>query len=240
MAVRRALRLVGIAEPPSDPGRRRQNGGCPFTDSIEFDRPIHACENTQRTGRTLPSRDQAGIYGVRRRSRRQARDRYRRARRLHPQLLRRHSRFRLRITDGDLIAVGPGKVALLEAIRKTGSITAAAKSLDMSYRRAWLLLDEMNRSLREPAVESAKGGASGGSSVVTEAGQRLIALYRYIEKTAEQACQARHPETDGLVGTLSVSPRSRARRRCPGISVGIYRPWSRQHVACRPHRDNVG
>ena len=54
-------------------------------------------------------------------------------------------RFRMRVTQGDVIAVGPGKIALLEAVDKTGSITAAAKSLDMSYRRAWLLLDELNR-----------------------------------------------------------------------------------------------
>ena len=54
----------------------------------------------------------------------------------------------MRVTQGDVIAVGPGKIALLEAVDKTGSITAAAKSLDMSYRRAWLLLDELNRSLR--------------------------------------------------------------------------------------------
>ena len=67
-------------------------------------------------------------------------------------------RFRMRISDGDRIAVGPGKIALLKAIDRTGSITAAAKSLDMSYRRAWLLLDELNRSLARPAVDSAKGG----------------------------------------------------------------------------------
>ena len=64
-------------------------------------------------------------------------------------------RFRMRVTQGDVIAVGPGKIALLEAVDKTGSITAAAKSLDMSYRRAWLLLDELNRSLRVAAVDSA-------------------------------------------------------------------------------------
>src|SRR5262245_66600375 len=87
-------------------------------------------------------------------------------------------RFRMRITDGGVIAVGPGKIALLEAIESTGSITAAAKSLDMSYRRAWLLLDELNRSLREPAVDKAKGGLHGGGSALTDAGRRLIALYR--------------------------------------------------------------
>ncbi|MGE0800811.1 MAG: winged helix-turn-helix domain-containing protein [Lautropia sp.] len=97
-------------------------------------------------------------------------------------------RFRMRITDGDEIAVGPGKIALLEAIEQTGSITSAAKSLDMSYRRAWLLVDELNRSLREPAVVTAKGGASGGGSAVSDAGRRLIELYRRIEREAAQKC----------------------------------------------------
>ncbi len=98
-------------------------------------------------------------------------------------------RFRVRITDGDSIAVGPGKIALLEAVAQTGSITAAAKQLDMSYRRAWLLLDELNRSLCEPAVDSAKGGAAGGGSVLTDAGRELVALYRRIETTAAESCR---------------------------------------------------
>lgn len=97
-------------------------------------------------------------------------------------------RFRMRITAGDAIAVGPGKIALLEAIADTGSITAAAKSLDMSYRRAWLLLDELNRSLRLPAVDSAKGGQHGGGSALTDVGRQLIALYRRIEANAALAC----------------------------------------------------
>lgn len=98
-------------------------------------------------------------------------------------------RFRMRITSGDMIAIGPGKIALLEALEQTGSITAAAKSLDMSYRRAWLLLDEMNRALKVPAVESAKGGAAGGGSVLTDAGRKVVTLYRQIEQEAEVACQ---------------------------------------------------
>lgn len=98
-------------------------------------------------------------------------------------------RFRMRITVGDVIAVGPGKIALLEAIDQTGSITGAAKRLDMSYRRAWLLLDETNRSLRHPVVDSAKGGADGGGSALTDAGRQLIALYRHIEQTAAVACR---------------------------------------------------
>ena len=99
-------------------------------------------------------------------------------------------RFRVRISDGETIAVGPGKVALLEALDRTGSITAAAKSLDMSYRRAWLLLDELNRSLREPAIETAKGGSAGGGSVLTDAGRQVVVLYRTIESKGAVACRA--------------------------------------------------
>jgi molybdate transport system regulatory protein len=100
------------------------------------------------------------------------------------------ARFRMRINAGDAIAIGPGKISLLEAIEETGSITAAAKHLDMSYRRAWLLLDELNRCLRKPAVDSAKGGSRGGGSAVTATGRQVIALYRRVEATAASACKA--------------------------------------------------
>ena len=96
-------------------------------------------------------------------------------------------RFRIRVVDGDVIAIGPGKIDLLEAIDAAGSITAAARRLDMSYRRAWLLLDELNRSLRTPAVDSAKGGSAGGGSVLTATGRELIALYRRIEEQSRSA-----------------------------------------------------
>lgn len=99
-------------------------------------------------------------------------------------------RFRPRVTVGDTIAIGPGKIALLEAIAATGSITSAARSLDMSYRRAWLLLDELDRALEKPAVDSAKGGPRGGGTQVTEAGRKLIAVYRGIEAKAASTCRA--------------------------------------------------
>ncbi|WP_416759627.1 winged helix-turn-helix domain-containing protein [Roseateles sp. So40a] len=111
-------------------------------------------------------------------------------------------KLRMRVTIGDVIAVGPGKIDLLEALDETGSITAAAKSLDMSYRRAWLLIDELNRSLKEPAVATAAGGAKGGGSVLTDTGRSLIALYREIEATAQEACK---PEIRQLMKLLVVS-----------------------------------
>jgi len=97
-------------------------------------------------------------------------------------------RFRLRIRHRDLLAIGPGKVDLLEAIREHGSIAAAARSMGMSYRRAWLLIDELNRALREPATHSGHGGASGGGSGLTPVGERIVTLYRGIEATAQRAC----------------------------------------------------
>ena len=100
------------------------------------------------------------------------------------------ARFRMRVTAGDAIAVGPGKIALLEAIRETRSITAAAKSIDMSYRRAWILVDELNTTLKRPAVASSKGGDHGGGSELTAVGESLLTLYRRIEKRAADACAA--------------------------------------------------
>jgi molybdate transport system regulatory protein len=108
--------------------------------------------------------------------------------------------FRLRIRNGEVIAVGPGKITLLEAIASTGSITAAAKELGMSYRRAWLLIDEMNRSMAKPAVGTAAGGAHGGGTVLTPAGESMIALYREIER---KAMAAAGPEIGALKKLLN-------------------------------------
>ena len=98
------------------------------------------------------------------------------------------ARFRLRVTSGDTIAIGPGKIDLLEAIAETRSITAAAKAIGMSYRRAWMLIDQLNATLRQPAVTSAKGGERGGGSRLTAVGEDLIARYRRIETRAAEAC----------------------------------------------------
>jgi len=96
-------------------------------------------------------------------------------------------RFRLRVTRGADIALGPGKIDLLEAIAKTGSISAAARSLGMSYRRAWLLVDTMNRCFREPLVEAETGGKRGGGARLTASGVLAARRYRSIEKLATAA-----------------------------------------------------
>ena len=93
-------------------------------------------------------------------------------------------RLTLRIDVDREATIGPGKIALLEAITDTGSISAAARKLDMSYRRAWLLIDDINSRLREPAVTRTKGGTRGGSSDLTPTGRRLVELYRELEARA--------------------------------------------------------
>jgi molybdate transport system regulatory protein len=93
-----------------------------------------------------------------------------------------HLSIRLDLANGDRI--GPGKIALLEAIRAKGSISGAARQLGMSYRRAWLLVERINEAFREPAVTAATGGQHGGGAVVTPVGERVIDLYRSIEGLA--------------------------------------------------------
>ncbi|WP_018861875.1 MULTISPECIES: winged helix-turn-helix domain-containing protein [unclassified Thioalkalivibrio] len=94
---------------------------------------------------------------------------------------------RLRVLLGEVTAMGPGKAMLLEAIREKGSISAAARSVGMSYRRAWDLVETMNQSFREPMVETAKGGSGGGGAQVTEFGERVLARYREMEARATAA-----------------------------------------------------
>src|SRR5438046_8242171 len=98
--------------------------------------------------------------------------------------------FRVRISKGDDIAIGPGKVDLLEAIGETGSITSGAKRLGMSYRRAWLLIDTMNRCFKNPIVEAEAGGRSGGGTRLTATGRDVIKRYRTIERKSEKAAAA--------------------------------------------------
>ena len=95
--------------------------------------------------------------------------------------------FRLRVTRGDDIAIGPGKIDLLEAIDRTGSITAAAKALGMSYRRAWLLVDTMNRCFKSPVVAAESGGRRGGGTALTPVGADVVRRYRRIERAAAKA-----------------------------------------------------
>src|SRR6202008_1240794 len=94
------------------------------------------------------------------------------------------SRLTLRVDLGSGRALGPGKIRLLEAIAKTGSISQAGRKLGMSYRRAWLLVDDMNNCFRDPVIEAQPGGAHGGGAVLTPFGEKLVERYRAIEADA--------------------------------------------------------
>ena len=83
--------------------------------------------------------------------------------------------------------IGPGKIQLLENIREFGSISAAGRAMDMSYKRAWDLVDEINRICRQPAVERQTGGKNGGGAALTPFGVSLVARYRKIERDAASA-----------------------------------------------------
>lgn len=96
----------------------------------------------------------------------------------------------LRLMHGEEIALGPGKAELLEAIARDGSISAAGKSMGMSYRRAWVLVDVMNRCFKGPLVETAKGGSHGGGARLTPLGVEMLAHYRAMDTAAKQVAQA--------------------------------------------------
>jgi molybdate transport system regulatory protein len=85
-------------------------------------------------------------------------------------------RIRLVFDDGSML--GPGKADLLDAIRETGSISAAGRHMCMSYKRAWMLVETMNATFREPLVQSSRGGSAHGGAELTDAGTRVLTLYR--------------------------------------------------------------
>ena len=85
---------------------------------------------------------------------------------------------------GDEVALGPGKADLLEWVEKAGSISAAARQMDMSYRRAWLLVDTMNQAFKSPVVVTLTGGKAGGGAAVTEFGKEVLQRYSAMELKA--------------------------------------------------------
>jgi molybdate transport system regulatory protein len=97
------------------------------------------------------------------------------------------ARLTLRLDFGPGKAIGHGKIRLLEAVRDHGSISAAGRSMGMSYRRAWLLIDELNRLFEEPVTEAKHGGQGGGGAALTVFGHRVVQQYRSIESKAHTA-----------------------------------------------------
>lgn len=109
------------------------------------------------------------------------------------------SPLKIRISHAGNIALGPGKIELLQHIAELGSISAAAKQMQMSYRRAWELVDVMNRCFDQAVVVSAAGGSHGGGAQVTEFGQALIDAYQQIlQKSAQAAADELHLITQHL------------------------------------------
>lgn len=88
---------------------------------------------------------------------------------------------------GELTAMGPGRADLIDAIDRSGSISAAAREMGMSYRRAWLLVESTNASFVEPLVVANTGGSGGGGALVTEFGRGVVAHYRAMERKAAES-----------------------------------------------------
>ena len=96
---------------------------------------------------------------------------------------------RIRVLSGDQIALGPGKIALLEEIERSGSISKAARKLGLSYRRAWTLVNTMNKSFESYLVRGSAGGKKGGGACLTPLGTKMAKTYRVMETKAEKAIQ---------------------------------------------------
>jgi molybdate transport system regulatory protein len=106
--------------------------------------------------------------------------------------------LRLRILFEDAM-LGPGKAELLERIRDTGSIAAAGRQMEMSYKRAWMLVEEMNDAFHEPLVISTRGGPGGGGAQLTPTGARVLDLYHQIVATAQDAAASRIGALEALL-----------------------------------------
>ena len=142
--------------------------------------------------------------------------------------------MRLRVDLSPGHAIGPGKIALLEQIDRTGSLSQAARELNMSYRRAWLLLDDLNHTFTQPATAMSVGGSGGGGARLTPFGKRLVGAYRGLEQATEELavkqlewlavdCAAARPGSAAsrqrLAQPLSRQSGARARRASPRDAV---------------------
>ena len=99
--------------------------------------------------------------------------------------------IRFRIDFAEHSSIGPGKIRLLEAIRDSGSLSQAARDIGMSYRRAWLLVESLKQSFREPVTVASAGGKAGGGMLVTEFGDALIKSYHELERDFEMLAARR-------------------------------------------------
>jgi molybdate transport system regulatory protein len=114
-------------------------------------------------------------------------------------------KLKIQLYCGEEIAMGPGKADLLEAIRRHGSISAAGRVMGMSYRRAWLLVDAMNRCWQRPLVETSPGSAHGGGARVSPFGESVLAQYRALQARVDGAVDC--PDFAALQAAILTEPR---------------------------------
>ena len=105
--------------------------------------------------------------------------------------MKKYPRAAIKVDFGTDVRLGPGKVRLLELVAETGSISGAARQMEMSYRRAWLLIDELNGIFGKPVIETSAGGAGGGGAKITSFGEAVITAFRAIESEATDLVQAK-------------------------------------------------
>lgn len=117
--------------------------------------------------------------------------------------------IRIRILCGEEIAMGQGKADLLEAIGECGSISAAGRKLGLSYRKAWLMVDEMNRCFASPVVGTTKGGTSGGGARVSEVGKEALRQYRVLQAKAHAAVEEDLARYRHLLASVPSAARSK-------------------------------
>ncbi len=114
-------------------------------------------------------------------------------------------KLKIQLFCGDEIAMGPGKADLLDAIAEHGSISGAGRAMGMSYRRAWLLVDAMNRCWRDPLVETSPGSSHGGGARVTAAGEAVLKHYRSLQARLSGASDC--PDQTALAAAMLAAPR---------------------------------
>ncbi len=120
----------------------------------------------------------------------------------------RHIRLRIRTAAGEP-AIGPGKIDLLEHIERTGSISAAARHMGMSYRRAWGLVQIMNGAFQENLVEGESGGSKGGGARLTRTGREVLGIYRMAEAAAMKASRGHIEKIRSLLKGPDTTPQNR-------------------------------
>ena len=114
-------------------------------------------------------------------------------------------KLKLQLYCGDEIAMGPGKADLLEAIAREGSISAAGRALGMSYRRAWVLVDTMNRCFKRPLVEAHPGGGKGAGAKLSSDGEAALRAYRALSMQVEGGVPG--PDYEALERAIRSTPR---------------------------------